>query len=187
MTTSILTEVIPQERLHEIYATEYYWYLKSEPFVNAFLRPLANEVNSRGASCLDVCCGEGQLSPLIDGRYMGIDASETAIQLARIKHNRAFSVATLETYATDGKEPPNFDTVVFGGVFQVLIKPDRYVELLERYLAFAPKQFVIYDMEHLDASSIDARFKLVHEHHATVDMPTVQDVKRSRKVLVYEC
>jgi len=189
MISSILTENIPPERLHEIYSTEYYWYLKSEPFVNAFLRPIANEANKRGNSCLDVCCGEGQLAPFVRGDYLGIDASCTAIQLARIKHGdtlaRSFVVADLEAFpeVSSGRH----DTIVFGGVFQVLIKPDRYVDLLESYLAFSPKHFIIYDMEHLDSSSIDNRFKRVHEHHATVHMPSVQDAKRSRKVLVYEC
>lgn len=191
MTTSVLTEVISKERLHEIYATEYYWYLKSEPFINAFLRPIAEEVNKRGDSCLDMCCGEGQLAPFVKGRYLGVDSSTTAIQLAMVKHghtrDRQFLVDNLTGYARRWHNPPQFDTIVFGSVFQILIKPDCYVELLEQYLVFAPKHFIIYDMEHLDQSSIDARFKLVHEIHATVDMPTLQDVKRSRKILVYEC
>ena len=190
MTTSIMTEAVSQKRLHEIYATDdFYWYLRSEPFIQTFLVPLAERVNNLGNSCLDVACGEGQLSPLIDVIYCGVDASVDAIQKAKAKYkeggNRQFIIANLESFPEIHNA--TFDTIVCGGIFHTLIKPDQYVTLLEMYLKFNPKFFIVYDLEILECSAFSKRFRLIEEIHASVDMPNLLEVKRHRKILVYKC
>lgn len=184
--------------LNRIYGElAYYWYLKSDAFREAFLKPLAQIVNELGGSCLDVGCGEGWLADYITIPYFGFDGSEAAIAVARDhqryhpardrqkKHEAEFYVGRFEAPRFDHWQ---FDTIIFGGIFSVLVKPESYVELLDLYRQkFSPKHFIIYDLERLATDSIDAAFRRVKEIHATAALDGIEEVKKHRKILVYEC
>lgn len=173
--------------LNDIYgARDYYWYLRSEPFQKAFLKPLASLINAIGKPCLDVGCGEGQLAEFLSVPYLGMDGSENAIAKAEVRYQsqtwRNFIVRRFES----GPPPGNFPTVVFGGVLSVLIKPECRVKFVESFLACGMTAFVVYDLSNLETKDIDKRFHKQILIEAVADIEGIEDVKKKRKIVYYE-
>lgn len=177
------------EELTDLYNRDFYWYLRSDQFREAFLRPIAAIINRYGEPCLDAGCGEGILADYVVGSYVGFDGSETAIKRAKARKPLiAFLVSRIEA-------PPlpacigHFGTVVFGGIMEVLIKPDERMPLLEMYRQmYNVNRFIIYDLERLDTSAIEGMYgRPTEEIHATVLGVDVIPAKQSRKILVYSC
>ena len=73
---------------------------------------------------------------------------------------------------------------------EVLIKPESRVDFLSMYAdRYGLEYAIIYDLERLDHSEItlSGRFDLIGEWHGSVPpMNGVEDVKRHRKILLYE-
>lgn len=180
------------EHLARLYEEDYYWYLRSEPFRKAFFLPIADMVHRLGGPVLDVGCGEAVLADYVHVPYLGIDGSVEAVRRAnqRLGGRRTVRVGRIE----DPSSIPllyYYATVLFGGVMEVLIKPEARVPLMEHYRErFLVRHFIIYDLERLDTSLIEAHYgPPVEEIHAVADMvgqdrPLVS-VKTHRKILVY--
>lgn len=175
----------PQE-LAELYGEkDYYDYLRSGPFREAFIRPIADIVDRLGEPCLDAGCGEACLADYVTVPYCGFDGSETAIDRARKRAPHA------RLYVTRFEAPSIWDifpTVVFGGIMEVLVKPNARVPLLENYQKwYDVRHFIIYDLERMDTSEIEARYgKPIEEMHASADLPGLMEVKKHRKILVFK-
>ena len=187
MTSSIkLKRDQSQERLTEMYDEEdLYWYLRSQSFCDLFLDPMGKLISELGNSCLDVGCGEGQLSQFVDCDYYGIDASESAIKAAKKWFPlRDFEVARLEEY----EHSRLADVVVFGGILQVLVERESHVSLLEKYIESCDANYVIvFDLQRFDSSHLQNRFNLVRGWYARANIEgELQEVKRNRKVEVYK-
>lgn len=184
----MLLRDIPDKRLNEMYDGEdYYWYLHSEQFQTVFLKPLASLINSFGEPCLDVGCGEGWLAEYVTVPYTGVEGSTVAVETARSRFpDREFFYGRIESPLKTllGSQ---FRTIIFGGILDVLVNKENYVDFLELYLIFYPARFVIYDLERLDTSEIDRRFNLLEKFHGSVEVGGIPEVKRHRKVLVYSC
>jgi SAM-dependent methyltransferase len=162
---------------------DYYWYLRSPEFRKAFLEPLGKTVDYYGKSCLDVGCGEGQLADYVTCRYTGFDASREAIQRG-LKRNPKLNlfVSRLE----DPPPLPNYDVIVFGGILSVIIKPQYRVELVRNYIKYYEAKYaIVYDLENLDASSLNVHFQRLEERHMKSDPLPIDPVKLTRKILVY--
>lgn len=172
------------EELNHIYDTDYYWYLKTTEFRESFIAPLARRINNLGLSCLDVGCGEGWLADYVQGHYTGIDGSLTAIQRARVNHpNRRFEVDRFENPELVGR----FGVIVFGGILDVLVAKESYLELIELYRSkYNLRYFIVYDLERFDDTSLREEYILEEEYHAFTDLD-IQEVKKHRKILVFEC
>jgi len=178
---------VTAEKLDETFRSNYYSYLHSEEFEKTFLTRVGAQINLRGRSCLDVGCGEGWLSKFVNNNisYVGIEGSKVAVGRAAVKYpHRTFLVDRIDKYPFHCSG--TFDTIVFGGILDVYIEPEQRIPFLESYLKFGPQHFIIYDLERLDHQPLSERFKLVHEEHHSVEME-LQEVKKHRKILVYEC
>ena len=171
-------------------AKDYYWYLRSSQFGEAFLKPLAELVMRYGTSCLDVGCGEGQLYEWLhpESEYRGIDGSNTAIERG-LKKNRPIGIGRFEEPQKWSKWDEEYDVVVFGGVLEVLIKPQFRVDFLKMYKRFGCSHFIIYDLDRLDTSLIEKEFKLIELKHTILAAPDMKlvDAKYRRKIWVFEC
>lgn len=190
MTTLILNKNLTPDELDWLYGpADYYWYLKSPQFRDTFLQPLGGIIdscNKASQQCLDVGCGEGWLSEYIAGPYIGVDGSRVGVEHAREKYpRRQFFLGRMEH---PQRHWGKLNVVVFGGIFSVLVKPECQVELLDRYWEmFNPSYFVIYDLQQLDTNLIQQHFPIVQSFKASVDMPSLQEIKRHRKIEVYSC
>lgn len=191
MTSSILNLDQSPEELNEVYRTNYYWYLDSKPYRKAFLKRLGKIINDIGLRCVDVACGEGWLADYVRVPYMGFDGSVLAIHRAKKKRRHGeFHVGRIERPSLSEKPTcfiAPFATIVFGNLLAVVVKPRCHVAFLESYLRFWPRYFIVYDLETVDTSAIQERFTLTAEHHAVVNMPEIEEVKRHRKIEVYRC
>lgn len=194
MDKSILNLDVPNERLNEMYSGEgkdgdYYWYLKSNPFENVFLRPMGTIINELNVdSVLDVGCGEGWLSPFIlySIKYVGIEGSVPAVNKAKERYPESTNRVFLNCRIENPNIPHNFDVVVFGGILDVLIKRDRQMEFVQWYLNKVQATYlVIYDLDRFDETEFDFAYHWINKHRRTADMAKLQNVKRPRKVLVY--
>lgn len=173
------------EELTKVHATDYYWYLRSKPFIETFISRIGMVVNILGDSVLDVACGEGYLAGECDVRYAGFDGSDEAIRKARESHpDKQFEVGRLESPDFGLGQ---FDAVVFGGVFSVLVKPERHAEFVAEYCkGYGAKWVIIYDLERLDMSPFDGHFQKVTSWSGNVDMHAeIGDVRTDRKIAVY--
>ncbi len=183
-----------EEVLEDLYGEkDYYWYLRSQEFCETFLKPMADIINEIGGSVLDVGCGEGQLSQFIDVPYCGIDASPTAIDKARQTYhdrNASFGVFRLENFIEEWKGSlyiDDFQTVVFGGIMEVLVAPEERVRLARSYMdRFDSEYLIIYDLKRLDEAPFKSNFQLIQRISATVNLEGIPKVKRSRKILVFK-
>lgn len=185
MITQFLELNQPPSELAKVHGDDYYWYLRSDSFIRAFIWPLGDAVNRIGKPCLDIGCGEGCLRDFVRTPYFGVDGSETAIAKARAARGDCFEVGRIESpHAPAGFEP---GTVVFAGIFHVLIKRGQYVPFVEAYRAAFPSltHLVICDLEILDCAEFDRSYRLLSRYHAFVREVPIIEVKRRRKILVY--
>lgn len=178
------------DELNEIHGEkDYYWYLRSPEFIEAFIKPLGGIVDSFGEPCLDVACGEGVLYDHVNVPYVGIEGSEAAIAKARRDRPKAtVMLGRMESPAVEpqpGKDRAEFGTIIFGGLLAVLVKPEHHVEFVNLYRQFNPRRFIIYDLERTDTSFLDKAFRRTHEFHGVANLKKIIDVKRRRKILVY--
>ena len=185
MTSSMLNINQSTNELNEVYSDDYYWYLYSPEFREAFHKPIADWVNNKNYNCLDVACGEGWLAPLITSEYLGIDGSEVAISRAKeLYPDKEFLVGRIE-------EPPvekQFDAVIFGGIFLVLIKPEYYLQLAKKYVeSTKAKAFIVYDLGILDTKIFEENYSMPYQLHASADVDNIQEVKKHRKIMVFSC
>jgi len=171
--------------LNGLYAADYYWYLRSEAFCKAFLAPLGSVINRLGLPCLDVGCGEGQLSDFVSVPYTGFDGSEEAIRRARAKHPAGeFHVGRIESPSVAGK----FGVIVFGGLLSVLVKPEMQLDFVGLYKKYDPSYFIVYDLAALDTSNLDGKYELRQSYEGRADLPGLSpEVKLHRKIRVYQC
>lgn len=190
MSVDMLNVNLSDEMLHEVHGKDdYYWYLRSEQFVDTFLRPVAALVNCYGDPVLDVGCGEGVLASLTNVPYVGIDGSGSAVSKAFKRHPRGI-------YYQNRIEDPcivgEFPTVVMSGILEVLIKPERRVDFMEMYRErFKTKRFIVCDLERLDESAITVRYGWPTIWKSCMaadpfDGSIIEDVKRFRKIIVWE-
>ena len=114
--------------LHEVQEVARYGIVAA--YVHHYLR--------EGGSVLDVGCGEALLYPYLDprrvGRYVGLDASATALARAGVDASRADLVcALLEEYAA----PPErrFDAILFNEVLGFAQQPLAQIERYRYFLA----------------------------------------------------
>ena len=173
----------------------YYDYLHSEPFQENLLTPMGAMISEIG-SCLDVGCGEGWLAEHVQWSvtkpYLGIEASIHAVETARNKYNHTgrsleFRQARLENFIPENE----YDVVVFGGILDVLIKPQWRLPLVRRYVRNAnPSHIIVYDLDRLDHKPLDECGWLLRDHDKSfstvINLPGLQEVKRYRKVLLYK-
>lgn len=170
------------DELRELYERDYYWYLRSPQFAEAFLRPLGHLIDSLGTSVLDMGCGEGQLSDYVKYPYYGIDGSARAVEQAQALGRNVHGGRIEDPCIT-----LTFDVIVFGGILEVLIKPEGRVPLLEMYAGrFKARHLVVYDLERLDTSLIERHFgPPVFECHRVAEGIETEEVKRRRKILAW--
>ena len=177
---------IPEERLEEMYSGEdYYWYLKSPEFKETFLEPLADIINSIGEPVLDVGCGEGWLAELITVPYVGIDGSGAAIDTATLSFPQ-------KTFAVGRIEYPvplwgNANTLLLGNILYLLIKRNHFIDFIDLYReCFDLEWVIVYDLQNLDTSSLEAEYKRVSKVEASAPLKLKPDIKRHRKIEVYK-
>lgn len=177
------------EELAELYGErDQYHYLRSPPFVTAFLSPLAAIVDRLGLPVLDVACGEAVLGDLVHVPYRGFDGSLTAVRRAHRRNATLVQRVTCERFE-DPVSPGLFGTVVFGGVLEVLVKPAARVPLLEMYRArYRPTWFVVYDLWRLDVGPIRERLGSPVEEYRMEIVEGCDEIpeKRRRKIEVYQ-
>lgn len=185
MTSSVLNLDQSPAELNRVYETNYYAYLNSPEFREAFHQPIGDMLGSVGGPCLDVACGEGWLSERTSGGYLGIDGSAVAIERAVARYpDTCFRVGRFESPPTG----ETFTTVIFGGVFSVLVRPECYVELIERYRkAVGMTYFIIYDLETLATLAFDETYTLVCATAASAEVDGLQEIKKHRKMRLYRC
>ena len=179
-----LRKNITPEHLNKTYADNYYAYLHSDEFKETFLQPIADFVGTQ--SCFDVGCGEGALAELTQGMYIGIDGSKVAIERAieKFKGNntRYFEVGRVENPPEVGR----VDVVVFSAILDFIVEKESHVPLLEYYLRYRPKYFVISDLIRMDCSNIAKRFEQISSVVRTVDYDDVEPIKRTRRMDVFK-
>lgn len=184
------------QELDGIYSRDYYWYLGSHEFENRFLIPISCVVNNvlLAQSCLDVGCGEGQLSKFIRGRYLGVDACEVAIARARVKCAENWADRIGHSFKVGRFESPRsfidqkFDVVVFGNIFEVLVKPEHRMAFIAEYIQLTEcRHFIIYDLMRLDTSPMESKYHLIQLYQSTADLVGIEDTKRHRKIMVFRC
>lgn len=184
MDTSVLNLNQTPEELTKLYQDDYYWYLRSEAFRKAFLELVGHLANVHGYGCLDVGCGEGQLSEFIETHYYGIDGSADAVakgqKLGRnIQCDRFENPATISGY---------YDVVVFGGILEVLIRPEHRLEFVNYYVEKVRAKYVIvYDLTRLDTYPLERGYKLLQHHTRTAADINIIEAKLHRKVMLFQC
>jgi len=175
------------DTLDEIHGEmDYYWYLRSPAFIKAFIKPLGELVNSFGDVCLDVGCGEGVLFDHVKVTYYGIEGALEAVKKARRDRPTAMVMHGRIEAPPDVLDGSSIGTIVFGGLLSVLVKPECHAKFASLYRRFQPQRFIVYDLERLDTSHLDAAFRRVSEFHAVAEIDGIEDVKKARKILVYE-
>ena len=176
------------ETLDQYYRDGRWSYLGSPQYAAAYLQPLA--AMCVGDAVLDVGCGEGWLAGHIGGRqYVGFDASRVAIERAR----RVFRNCARDRFFVGRLEDPPFlingpDTIVFGNILEVLVKPECRLPLIDLYVTkYRPQRVIVYDMEKLDTRPIEDKYRLVAEHHGYCEVPPEGPAaKWSRKLIAFE-
>lgn len=172
------------DELAGLYREDYYWYLRSEEFGRAFLSIVAEEAARDCERLLDVGCGEGQLSRYWPHEYVGFDGSAVAVANGRIANPLAdLRVGRIE-------DPPDVgpcDAVVFGGILEVLVRPEHRVDLVNLYRdRYGARLFVVYDLERLDTAPLERTHRLLSVRHAVASGVDVPEVKLCRKILTFE-
>jgi len=175
------------DELHDLYGeADYYWYLRSDEFANAFLKPIAGYVEQYGKSCLDVGCGEGRLwDYLTDADYLGFDGSMTAI--ARGWRRRLICPIQVGRFEDPPINGRSFDVIVLNGILEVLIKPEFRVPFIQHYAKqYHSSHLVVCDLERLDESELQTHFTLLESGHREAVGIELESVKRFRKISVYQ-
>jgi len=179
-----LRKNITPDHLNKTYADNYYAYLHSKEFKDTFLQPIADFVGTQ--SCFDVGCGEGALAELTQGMYIGIDGSKVAIDRAIEKfkgdNSKYFETGRVENPPAIGR----VDVIVFSAILDFIVAAESHVPLLEYYLRYRPKYFVISDLIRMDCSNIAKRFEQVSSVVRTVDYDDVEAIKRTRRMDVFK-
>lgn len=174
------------EELDAIYGSDFYWYLSSPAFVEAFVKPLSDAARKAGCqSLLDVGCGQGILGDHFAGRYAGFDTSQVAIDRGRLR-NPQLDLRIGRIEKPEFLLPAKFDAIVFGGLLSVIVKPEFYIDFIRLYSIFDPKIFVVYDLERVDTTEIDATFDRIAKCHGSANVELEPEVKKHRKILVYK-
>lgn len=185
------------EELQKLYEDDYYWYLRSPEFQDTFLSRigwLCNFYTGSSGRILDVGCGEGQLAEYIGrtfNRYYGFDGSVTAI-----RKNREIGGRLLQGRIEDPPFDPKryrFDVVVFGGILEVLIKPERRLDFVNLYRdKYTCRYFIVYDLERLDTLPLMKVHQLLYSTILEAQSPknnkgeSIPAVKLRRKIMVFE-
>ena len=80
------------------------------------------------------------------------------------------------------------NSVVFGGVMEVLVKPEHRVDLAEAWLkACGARWLFVYDLERLDESALRAKFGVPRiECHLVAKGVETVEVKLRRKIVAWE-
>lgn len=180
------------EELEQVHgAADYYAYLRSPEFVEAFTRPVADIVNRLGKPVLDAGCGDGALAEHVSVAYAGFDGSAAAVARLQARHATPDGGCGVLAWVGRLEEPRPagaFPTVVFSGILEVLVRPEARVPLLELYRrTYRAEHFVICDLERLDTSAIEARYgpPLEETHRVAANPGGLPDVKLRRKILLY--
>ena len=177
------------DELRDIHGRQdYYWYLRSPQFRTALSEPIANLIVERGCkSVLDVGCGEGVLRDCLPESvaYLGIDGSQAAVDKA-VTLGRPVILGRIEEPETNCAGL--FDCLVFSGILEVLVKPERRSNLIGNYiLARKPKLLVICDLVRLDTSSLETMLgKPLELWSVDIDLAGIPQVKNHRKVIAWE-
>lgn len=172
---------------------DYYWYLRSPEFRESFLIPLKNLLFPFTRVVLDVGCGEGQFGSVWDGIYCGLDGSPNAIRRGR-DANPTLDIrfGRMEYPSMSFSPQAKFHSILFGGILEVLIKPEKRIEFISGYIRqFQASYFAVYDLTRLDTYRIDKLWGCIGETHLTCTSPEIAgkipEVKLNRKVLIYRC
>jgi SAM-dependent methyltransferase len=190
MTSSlILKNNQTEEQLARMYGEEdYYWYLRSHQFSETFLKEIGRIVNHFPGAVLDIGCGEGQLAEHITVPYTGIDACQEAIYKAQARfaaENRTFGVVRLENFEAEILGGP-FDTIVFGGILEVLVAPDQRLRLVQHYMEkYDATCLIVYDLLRFNDTFLRDEYDRIFKTTGKVDVPEIIPQKRKRQILVY--
>ena len=167
---------------------DYYRYLRSPAYVEGVLRPVADAIVHFGSSCLDAACGEGLLADLLPSHlcYAGFDGSATAVERSRARRpDLTWLIGRIE--APPALAGP-FRVLALGGVMEVLVKPEARVDLVRMYSdRFGCRHLALWDLERLDTTPLTLAFgRPKHERRLFADIVGEAEVKKHRKLLVYE-
>lgn len=191
MNTSVLKRDQERESLDDMYRSGYYNYLENYQYHKHFLEVVGRFPNYN--SCLDVGCGTGQLAYHMPEsvRYLGFDASQHAINLARkrLGHlgNLQFEVARLEELDRIARWG-RFELVVFGGILHYLVNPEFHLKIVQDYIGCCkPAYLAIYDLQRLDTRPFDQAFNRVLSYQKTIHIPGLERAKCQRKIAIYRC
>jgi len=167
---------------------DYYAYHASPEFHQAFLKPIASWINQFGDPCLDVGCGRGWLGEHVTTPYCGVEGSVPAVDAARrLMPCKGFHCGRFEDPAAWGLKA-KFGTIVFGNIIDYAVKPNARVLFIEMYVKlFEPKHLIVFELLRFDSRELERRFKLLKEFQATANVKGLQEIKKHRKVQVYEC
>lgn len=189
MSTNWLNLNQPPEELAGLFGDrDYYSYLRSPQFRDAFFDPIATILRGLGVeSLLDVGCGEAILGDYFE-LYTGLDGSATALR--RAKSRGPHIQVLLCRFENPPLDMPVFDCVLFGGVMEVLIKPDKRVAMADHYISlYAPKFLAVYDLDRLDTTLLQGCYgKPLVESWMTCrseGLEPIEPAKLRRKILVW--
>jgi hypothetical protein len=191
MTTSLLNLNQSPDELNRVHGEmDYYWYLSSKAFVDAFLQPMAKIIDRLDDPCLDVGCGEAVLADLVNVPYAGFDGSESAVSKALVRNPRLqVMVGRIEFPPDHPFFQRDFGTVVFGGLLSVLIKPAAYADFFRLYRdRFKVKHFIVYDLDRVDLLPIGPGYTLIERFSTRADLPNAEPrIVLDRTVTVLKC
>lgn len=118
-----------------------YKYLKSTDSQNEPFKIIKQLIDAdKIRSVLDIGCFTGAMAELIHDTgigYLGIDASNMAIEEARRRVDLPFEVGEMSTY-----ECKEFDLIYVGGVF-IYAKPRYNDAMIERYLHMCKPKYIL--------------------------------------------
>lgn len=178
---------------------DYYWYLRSPQFQEAFTKVVARLVDGVGEPVVDVGCGEAVLADHVGLPYFGFDGSDTALAraVARLLEGPPRGLVSLVKGRLESPPPlPDLrewrgaqPTLVMSGVLEVLIKADRRVDFIRSYQHFyGAAHLIVCDLERLDTRSLEIAFgpPLEELHREALGISVDHDTKRFRKILLYQ-
>jgi len=183
---------ISQELLDDVYNKNYYWYLEHKEFVNNCLKYVSDSIDKLGKnlSILDIGCGHAQLLEVLDDShyYFGFDLSLNAINDCNKmwnKRNADFVKCNIEQFTENYKEL-RLDVVLFGNCL-VYIKNEHIIDFVDEFVeCVKSKYFVVYDLKRTKTANISNRYKMIDNKDFYVNLDGIKEVKKHRKVEVYE-
>lgn len=192
--SAMLARNIDGKHLHNIYGDDcnYYGYLETEQVISVCWRPLFERLQKTlgdSARVVDIGCGIGTAANALPPgwTYLGFDGSDNAIAKAKATHKdlaTQFYVNRIETFSSS--EP--CDVLIVANMLGYVVRRECRVRFVERYLDLCrPKVFVVIDMDSVDFTDLNARYRLLEHFPFRCDPPglAIPEIKRKRKARIY--